>query len=145
LLFSLGISAHNGFLLFSHPNLHIKQTRSPEEFFDPDEKQFFMIFLSLRNLAPFVSPFALISSRLDWSRDVGSRTLIPYKPSDLVVSFSIVENISWKMADRCVAARCTNVADPKKNISMHKIPFFGEECPIKKKRRKRWINFVLER
>jgi len=23
--------------------------------------------------------------------------------------------------------------------------FFGEECPIKKKRRKRWINFVLKR
>ena len=29
----LGISAHNGFLLFFHPNLHIKQRRSPEEFF----------------------------------------------------------------------------------------------------------------
>ena len=37
------------------------------------------------------------------------------------------------------------VADPKKNISMHKIPFFGKERPIKKKRRKRWFNFVLER
>ena len=81
---------------------------------------------------------------MDWSRDVGSTTLIPYKPSDLVVSFSFVENISWKMAERCVAARCTKVADPKKNISMHKILFFGEE-PIKKKRRKRWINFVLEK
>ena len=29
------------------------------------------------------------------------------------------------------------VADPKKNISMHKIPFFGKERPIKKKRRKK--------
>ena len=28
------------------------------------------------------------------------------------------------------------VADPKKNISMHKIPFFGEECKIKKKSRR---------
>ena len=37
------------------------------------------------------------------------------------------------------------VADPKKNISMHKIPFFGEECRIKKERRKAWINVVLER
>ena len=37
------------------------------------------------------------------------------------------------------------VADSKKNILMHKIPFFGEECPIKKKRRKRWINSELER
>ena len=32
-----------------------------------------------------------------------------------------------------------NVGDPKKNISMHKITFFGEECPIKKKKRKGWI------
>ena len=142
MLFFLGISAHNGFLLFFHPNLHVKQRRSPDEFFDSDEKRFFCeVFEICRH---FVSPFALISSRLDCSRDVGSRTLIPYKPSDLVVSFSIVENISWKMAVRCVAARCTNVADPKKNISMHKILFFGEE-PIKKKRRKRWINFVLEK
>ena len=36
------------------------------------------------------------------------------------------------------------VADPKKNISMHKIPFCGKERPIKKKRRKRWLKFVLE-
>ena len=42
------------------------------------------------------------------------------------------------MPERCVAARCNNVGDPKKGISMHKIPFFGEECPIKRKRRKQW-------
>ena len=37
------------------------------------------------------------------------------------------------------------VADRKKNISMHKIPFFVKERPLKKKKRKRWINFKLER
>ena len=37
------------------------------------------------------------------------------------------------------------VADPKKNISMHETPFFGKERPIKKRTRKRWFNFVLER
>ena len=37
------------------------------------------------------------------------------------------------------------VAEPKKNISMDKIPFFGDECRIKKKKRKTRINFVLER
>ena len=79
----------------------------------------------------------LPTKRLDWSRDVVSGTLIPLKPSYLVVSFSIVENEPWKMPERCVAARCSNVADPTKNILMHKIPFFGKECPIKKKRRKR--------
>ena len=35
------------------------------------------------------------------------------------------------------------VADPKKNISMHKILFFGKERPIKKKRSKRWFTFTL--
>ena len=35
------------------------------------------------------------------------------------------------------------VADPKKNISMHKIPFFGKERPLKKKRRKRWFNICV--
>ena len=51
--------------------------------------------------------------------------------------------------ERCVAARCINVAVSaysNKNNSMHiKIPLFGEESPITRKRRKRWINFVLER
>ena len=49
------------------------------------------------------------------------------------------------MPERCVAARCDNVNDPAKNISLHRIPFFGETCPIKKRRRNRWVNFVLER
>ena len=50
----LGISVHNGCLLFFHPNLHIKQRRSPEEFFDSDEKRIFCdFFISLRNLPPF--------------------------------------------------------------------------------------------
>ena len=40
----LGISVHNGCLLFFHPNLHIKQRRSPEEFFDSDEKRIFCDF-----------------------------------------------------------------------------------------------------
>ena len=26
---------------------------------------------------------------------------------------------------------------------MHTIPFYGEDCPIKQKRRKKWIDFVL--
>ena len=56
-----------------------------------------------------------------------------------------MENNPWKMPERCVAPRCSNVADREKHISMHKIPFFGEKCPIKQKSRKRWIDFVLER
>ena len=57
----------------------------------------------------------------------------------MFVSVSNVDNNLWKMPERC------NVADPEKHISMHKSSFFGEKCPIKQKRRKRWIDFVLER
>ena len=88
-------------------------------FLIPTKTDFYDFFFKSSKFAAIVPPFALASSRLDWSRDVGSGILIPLKPSDLLVSFSIVENIPWKMPDRCVAARCSNVADPKKNISMH--------------------------
>ena len=49
------------------------------------------------------------------------------------------------MPERCVAPLCDNVNDPENNISLHQIPFFGETCPIKQRRRNRWVNFVLER
>ena len=78
--------------------------RFGKNFFDSDQKRFFYDFFVFEICRHFVPPFALVSSRLDWSSGVGSRTLIPLKPSDLVVSFSIVENIPWKMPERCVAA-----------------------------------------
>ena len=46
-----------------------------------------------------------------------------------------------KMPERCVAARCSNVSNPKKGISMHKIPFFGSTNPTAQRRRKRWVGF----
>ena len=49
------------------------------------------------------------------------------------------------MPERCVAARCDNVADPVKGISMHRIPFLNSDNAIATRRRKRWIDFVLER
>ena len=104
---------------------------------------FWMIFFEIFRY--FVPPFALVRFRLDWSRDVNSITLIPLKPSDLVVSFSIVEKYTVEYAWEMCYSKLQKVADPKKNISIHKILFVGEECPIKKKRKKRWINFVLER
>ena len=46
---------------------------------------------------------------------------------------------------RCVAARCSNLSNPKKGISMHKIPFFGSTNPTAQRRRKRWVDFVLSK
>ena len=50
-----------------------------------------------------------------------------------------------KMQERCVAAQCGNVKYTETGITMHKIPFYDETCPIKLKRRKKWINFVSAR
>ena len=49
------------------------------------------------------------------------------------------------MPERCVAARCDNVGDPGKGISMHLIPFLNSDNAIATRRRKRWIDFVLAR
>ena len=29
--------------------------------------------------------------------------------------------------DRCVVAGCSNIADPKKGIALHKIPFYSDD------------------
>ena len=50
-----------------------------------------------------------------------------------------------KMPERCIAARCSNVSNPKKGIGMHKIPFFGSTNPTAQRRRKRWVDFVLSK
>ena len=49
------------------------------------------------------------------------------------------------MPERCVAARCSNVSNPKKGISMHKIPFFGSTNPTAQRRRKQWVDFLLSK
>jgi hypothetical protein len=46
------------------------------------------------------------------------------------------------MPKRCVVAGCSNVPDKEKDISLHAIPFAGDEQPEAKKRRKKWVDFV---
>ena len=46
------------------------------------------------------------------------------------------------MVFSCVAANCTNKASLKDGISLHAIPFFNDDRPEAKKRRKIWIDFV---
>ena len=130
------------FFIFSFESTHQAMMFPEKIFWFPPKAIFLMMIWSLQNLRHFVTPFALVSSRLDWGREVGgSRTLIPLKPGDLVVSFSIMENYHGK----CLRDVLQHIANGNKNILMHKIPFYRKECLIKKKRRKRWINLVLER
>ena len=49
------------------------------------------------------------------------------------------------MPERCVAARCSNVSNPEKGVSMHEIPFFGSTNPTAQRRQKRWVDFVLSK
>ena len=46
------------------------------------------------------------------------------------------------MPDRCVVFGCSNQADAEKGISLHRIPFWNDERPEAKRRRKIWVNFV---
>ena len=46
------------------------------------------------------------------------------------------------MPKRCVVGGCGYMADKERGISVHFVPYFGDERPEAKKRRKRWIDFV---
>ncbi len=46
------------------------------------------------------------------------------------------------MPNRCVVGSCSNVANAKQGISLHFIPFAGDERPEARRRRKLWVDFV---
>ena len=46
------------------------------------------------------------------------------------------------MPDRCVVANCSNINDMANGISLHRIPYWNDERPEAKKRRRQWIAFV---
>ena len=56
------------------------------------------------------------------------------------------------MPHRCVCANCGNIKDIAKNISLHTVPYYGNERPEQKRpeqkrpeqkrRRKRWVDIV---
>ena len=47
-----------------------------------------------------------------------------------------------KMVNRCVAANCSNKSSLSLGISLHTIPFFNDDRPEAKRRRKIWVDFV---
>ena len=42
------------------------------------------------------------------------------------------------MPNKCVVGGCSNVANPAEGISLHFIPFAGDERPEAKRRREQW-------
>jgi len=48
------------------------------------------------------------------------------------------------MPTRCVAGGCSNTPDLENGIALHCIPYFGDDRPQAKKRRKKWVDFVKQ-
>ena len=46
------------------------------------------------------------------------------------------------MPERCVVYDCSNTRNVRQGISLHVIPFSGDERTEAKKRRKKWVDFV---
>ena len=49
------------------------------------------------------------------------------------------------MPKRCIVWNCSNVADKTQNIAIHVIPFYVNDRPIAKSRKKQWVDFVREK
>ena len=47
-----------------------------------------------------------------------------------------------RMPKSCVTAGYSNVTNLKGGISLHKLPFYGDDRPEAKRRRKKWVHFV---
>ena len=46
------------------------------------------------------------------------------------------------MPEKCVVFGCSNVRNKEKGIKLHPIPFYGKSESEKKRRRKKWVDFV---
>ena len=45
----------------------------------------------------------------------------------------------------CVAAGCSNQKDEVRGVLLHVIPFFEDDRPEAKRRRKKWVDFVKQK
>ena len=46
------------------------------------------------------------------------------------------------MPDKCVVFGCSNVPNKEEGIALHPIPFYGSDDPQKRRRQKKWVDFV---
>ena len=46
------------------------------------------------------------------------------------------------MPERCVVAGCSNITNIENGVSLHRLPFFNDERPEAKRRRRKWIESV---
>ena len=53
-----------------------------------------------------------------------------------------MQSTASKMPARCILPTCSNTPDKEKCMALHPVPFFNDERPEAKRRRKRWIDFI---
>lgn len=46
------------------------------------------------------------------------------------------------MPERCVVYGCSNLANSAKGISLYRIPYWEDDRPLAKSRRKKWLDFI---
>ena len=46
------------------------------------------------------------------------------------------------MPERCVVYGCNNTSSSKKGISLYHIPYWEDNRPVAKSRRKKWLDFI---
>ena len=46
------------------------------------------------------------------------------------------------MPERCIVAGCSSLKDVTNGITLHLIPFFDDDRPEVKRRRRKWVEFV---
>ena len=49
------------------------------------------------------------------------------------------------MPGRCVAGGCSAFPDVEKGLVLHAIPFYNDDRPEARKRRKKWVDFVKQK
>ena len=64
------------------------------------------------------------------------------KPRTLVQFLHDTDQRRLKIPTRCVAGGCNSFPDLKEGIALHTIPFYNDDRPEARKRRKKWVNFV---
>ena len=130
-------------------------SKSPQKFFDLLEILDFLLLVEIRKIQ---QKCGHIGSRPRFRGmglvvyDVETRTCrSSVSAFSLCLFASRVESPSKsfknlkEMPTRCVGAGCGNVKNPKEGISMHFIPYYGDEQPEPKRRRKKWVDFVKQK
>ena len=76
------------------------------------------------------------------SQQLGHRHFCTVNYSDGPSEVHVERHSCIKMPNRCVAGHCGNYPNVELGIVLHAFPFYGDERPIARRRRRQWVEFV---